>query len=120
MFDIKEMMNTMTPEEIMDQVQKEIVAVQAAKVQDNALNDAREEAIAAFCDYMYVLGGGNFTDEEMAQMETNMRRKLNSYEKMMKTVLSYTFEKKDKDRLKTKVKVMSADEVLRDFLKGLE
>ena len=118
MFDIKEMMNTMTPEEIMDQVQKEIVAVQAAKVQDNALNDAREEAIAAFCDYMYVLGEGQFTDEEMAQMEKNMRKKLDSYEKMMKTMLKYAFA--NKDRLDTKVKVMSADEILRDFLKGLE
>ena len=118
MFDIKEMMNTMTPEEIMDQVQKEIVAVQAAKVQDNALNDAREEAINAFCDYMYVLGEGNFTDEEVAQIETNMRKKLDSYEKMMKTMLKYAFA--NKDRLKTKVKVMNADEILRDFLKGLE
>ena len=118
MFDIKEMMNTMTPEEIMDQVQKEIVAVQAAKVQDNALNDAREEAVAAFCDYIYVLGGGDFTEEEMAQMEKDMRKKLDSYEKMMKTVLKYAFT--NKDRLNTRVKVMSADEILRDFLKGLE
>lgn len=120
MFDIKDMMNTMTPEEIMDQVQKEIAAVQAAKVQDNALNEAREEAIHAFCEYMFVLSESQFTDEEMTYMEKNMRKKMDSYEKMMKTVLGYTFEKKDKDRLKTKVKVMNADEVLRDFLKGLE
>ena len=69
MFDIRCMLEQMSPDEVLKQVQEEITKVQREKALDEDLQDARDAVISAFAAYMYELSGHQMSDRDMAKLE---------------------------------------------------
>ena len=121
MFNIEEMLKTMTASEILEKAEAEIARIEAEQKNTSRLAEAREEVIRAFCNYMHEMIGEDLSDEEMAKFEADMDKELKRYERVLKPIFKFLPPKEEVKR--PKIRMMSeeeADEILRDFLKGLK